>query len=647
MKPRFCQLLLLLFSMLLSANEVLAQQVPPKDMPLDSLMTWLQRNSDGVYKRDSAFYQYAHIALNRSIQEKNNQFIRACHYLMAHWHYGAAYRQQDSILYHLKQYVYHASLIDDKRWLAAAYIDYGTILKDLGRYKEGEKQLFNAIDIYEQLKDQAGIAECYRRLCDFARHVSDFQEAIRCGELAVKMHRENSSSMEQQMDPLMCLMTAYNEAGQPAKAIEQANRLLDARKKGLIEDDVYNKIYIYQQRALAYIALQRYEQAIADHQAQLKLYSALDKKEIKEGPNYENIAMIAYLKKEYAAAIPSFLKYIEYEQSQQNEISIIAARLKLADCYDKTGNPEEAYHQALEAAAIQKKDYENKLAAIRTELRDKYEADQKEETIQQQQSRLQEQQIIQWLSLGVAGLLALLLAGLFLTYRNNRRRSLQLQSLNEALGQTNVQLDQRNVQNEILLKEIHHRVKNNLEIVSSLLALQSAQIKDAEVQDALQAGQNRVQSMGILHQKLYQGENLAAIEMKDYFINLSEGLLDTFNAEDRVKIECAMQELELDVDTAVPIGLIVNELLTNALKYAFPEGQAGTIKLSLESVDAATLQLRIADNGVGKEIGKAAQGTGFGTQLVNLLTRQLEGTMTQEVHNGTIISFQFKKTKAA
>lgn len=135
--------------------------------------------------------------------------------------------------------------------------------------------------------------------------------------------------------------------------------------------------------------------------------------------------------------------------------------------------------------------------------------------------------------------------------------------------------------------------------------------------------------------------------MKDYFINLSEGLLDTFNAEDRVKIECAMQELELDVDTAVPIGLIVNELLTNALKYAFPEGQAGTIKLSLESVDAATLQLRIADNGVGKEIGKAAQGTGFGTQLVNLLTRQLEGTMTQEVHNGTIISFQFKKTKAA
>ncbi|HMO38745.1 MAG TPA: histidine kinase dimerization/phosphoacceptor domain -containing protein [Saprospiraceae bacterium] len=559
---------------------------------------------------------------------------------MAHWHYGAAYRQQDSILHHLKQYVYHASLIDDKRMLAATYIDYGTILKDLGRYKEGEKELFNAIDIYEQLKDQAGIAKCYRRLCDFARHVSDFQEAIRCGELAVKMHRENGSSMEQQMDPLLCMMTAYNEAGQPEKAIEQANRLLDARKKGLIEDDVFNKVYIYQQRALAYIVLQRYEQAIADYEAILRLESSIDKKELKEGPIYETIAMIAYLKKEYAAAIPSFLKYIEYEQAQQNEVATITARLQLAECYDKINNPQEAYRQVLEAAAIQKKDYENKLAAIRAELRDKYEADQKEETIQQQQSRLQQQQIIQWLSLGVVGLFALLLAGLLLTYRNNRRRNLQLQSLNQNLVK-------KNQENELLLKEIHHRVKNNLEIVSSLLSLQSAQMEDSEVQNALQASRSRVQSMGILHQRLYQGENLAAIEMKDYLINLSEGLLDTFNAEDRVKIECAMQELELDVDTAVPIGLIVNELLTNALKYAFPEGKPGAIKLSLESMDAETLQLRIADNGVGKKMGAAVQGTGFGTQLVNLLTRQLEGIMTQEVNNGTIISFQFKKTKVA
>ncbi len=106
-----------------------------------------------------------------------------------------------------------------------------------------------------------------------------------------------------------------------------------------------------------------------------------------------------------------------------------------------------------------------------------------------------------------------------------------------------------------------------------------------------------------------------------------------------------MQEIS-EVTNFGQLG-IVNELLTNALKYAFPQGQAGAIKMSLEFMDAETSHLRIADNGVGKELGVAAQGTGFGTQLVALLTRQLEGTMTQETNNGTIILLQFKKTKAA
>jgi len=118
-------------------------------------------------------------------------------------------------------------------------------------------------------------------------------------------------------------------------------------------------------------------------------------------------------------------------------------------------------------------------------------------------------------------------------------------------------------------------------MVKSLIALQSAQIEDSATKDAMIASQNRVQSMGIIHQKLYQGTNLGAIEMKDYFVNLSDGILDAFDAEDKIKIEFAMDELELDVDTAVPIGLIVNELLTNALKYAFPKTNTGKISIQL------------------------------------------------------------------
>lgn len=198
---------------------------------------------------------------------------------------------------------------------------------------------------------------------------------------------------------------------------------------------------------------------------------------------------------------------------------------------------------------------------------------------------------------------------------------------------------------ELLLREIHHRVKNNLEVVSSLLALQSAQINDAQTKDAMQESQNRVQSIGIVHQKLYQGANLGAIEMKDYFINLSESILDSFGADKRVTIECAMEKLDVDIDTAVPLGLIVNELLTNTLKYAFPEGQQGKVQIKLQKQKDGVLQLEVSDNGVGKS--GITKGTGFGGQLVSLLTQQLSGTMKEEVKDGTKIYFEFKTGKAA
>jgi two-component sensor histidine kinase len=261
----------------------------------------------------------------------------------------------------------------------------------------------------------------------------------------------------------------------------------------------------------------------------------------------------------------------------------------------------------------------------------------------------------------------LLLAGLllfsiiaFVLFKSNKMKvkaNLVLKEKNDEIEKTvtqlkatQVSLAARNEENELLLKEIHHRVKNNLEVVSSLLALQSSQIDDPSVQSAMLASQNRVHSMGIIHQKLYQGENLAAIEMRDYFINLSDNILDSFNAEGHIKVECDMPKLVLDVDTAVSIGLITNELLTNSLKYAFNENDKGAINISLtEQVATANTEgvylLKISDNGIGKPVNEKAKGTGFGTQLVNLLTKQLDGKLTYEINNGTIVTLIFNKPK--
>jgi two-component system, sensor histidine kinase PdtaS len=253
---------------------------------------------------------------------------------------------------------------------------------------------------------------------------------------------------------------------------------------------------------------------------------------------------------------------------------------------------------------------------------------------------------------------ALLLSALiisFILYRNNRNKqkaNLSLKDKNDKIEKTLAELKvtqtslvARNAENELLLKEIHHRVKNNLEVVSSLLALQSNQIDDANTKEAMQEGQNRVQSIGIVHQKLYQGKDLGAIEMKDYFINLSESILDSFGAQQRVQVECAMDALNVDVDTAVPLGLIVNELLTNTIKYAFPDGRSGKVQIRLVQTANGNLHMQVSDNGVGKS--GSTSGTGFGGQLISLLTQQLDGTMKEENNNGTHIYFEFKPVKAA
>ena len=312
----------------------------------------------------------------------------------------------------------------------------------------------------------------------------------------------------------------------------------------------------------------------------------------------------------------------------------------LTDIYRARGD----YEQALASyqAYTQLKDsvFSVKKERLAADMEGKYKSAKKDLELLAKDTTIAEQQITQRIYIGLAVGLLLLSAGLLYYYKKRQQRNQELQRLN-------AQLDAKNQQNELLIKEIHHRVKNNLELVKSLIALQSAQLEDSATKDVMIASQNRVQSMGIIHQKLYQGQHLGSVEMKEYFLNLGEGILDTFSAEERVKIECAMDQLKLDVDTAVPIGLIVNELLTNALKYAFPADIPGTIRISLAQPDAETLTLSVADDGVGKAMGVAPKGTGFGSQLVQLLTQQLNGQMHEECQDGTRVSFRFYLNRAA
>ena len=197
---------------------------------------------------------------------------------------------------------------------------------------------------------------------------------------------------------------------------------------------------------------------------------------------------------------------------------------------------------------------------------------------------------------------------------------------------------------EALLKEIHHRVKNNLQVVSSLLGLQSRTINDPGVRKMFQESQNRVHSMALLHESLYQSDNLSQIDFPAYIRQLADYLFRCYGmtAEGRVSLRTELDELSLTLDAAVPCGLIINELVSNALKYAFPEGREGEIHIGLHGEPNSMARLVIADNGIGLH-GDVDWSTtrSLGLRLVRSLAMQLGAKLEVKSQAGTEVQLMF------
>lgn len=217
------------------------------------------------------------------------------------------------------------------------------------------------------------------------------------------------------------------------------------------------------------------------------------------------------------------------------------------------------------------------------------------------------------------------------------------QQTNKELADKNQIITRALAEKEILLREIHHRVKNNLQIISSLLRLQSRQIKDSAALDALREGQNRVKSMALIHQNLYQDETLTSIELQDYVSKLIDSLFYSYNIEsDRIKLVKEIDPIRMDVDTLIPLGLILNELLTNALKYAFPDGRKGRIKISLKEKED-TLYLTVEDNGIG--MPDKIREDSFGQRMVSSFANKLNAKIEITSQNGTRIHMKTNSYK--
>ncbi len=509
------------------------------------------------------------------------------------------------------------------------------------------QQARQAIAIAEKLEDELSLAYAYYAISYNFINARKVTEALEYIDKSIQIYQKHG-----QIYRIAVLMenkiTGYLQLGNPQAALKAANELMQTiPQDNPTANKTTNNHYLGKalyNRAKAYMQLNQYNQALTDNEALQVLISDNGTSLVDAAYIFQK-AKILHAQEAYKLSQALCLTLLQHPTVKAERFLGYTYELLSKNC-EALNQYKSAYKYHLAFEKYEALETVNTANLKMEELQAKYEAEKNAATIATQKQRLSQQRIQQWLALGFTGILGLLF---FQTYRNAKTRKVSNEALrmsNQQLGESNQLLAEKNKENEVLIKEIHHRVKNNLEIVSSLLELQAAQLPDSITQSILMDSQNRVQSMGIIHQKLYQKGNLKSVEMLDYFKNLKESLLESFNAWDKMQIDLNMEKINLDVEVATPIGLIVNELITNAWKYAFPvalfQDKKGIIRIHLTQKENQQLQLVVADNGVGKQANDPIKGTGFGSQLIYLLTKQLNGNLKEEVENGTTFTFDFQ-----
>jgi two-component sensor histidine kinase len=233
---------------------------------------------------------------------------------------------------------------------------------------------------------------------------------------------------------------------------------------------------------------------------------------------------------------------------------------------------------------------------------------------------------------------------LLLTIIQRRKRTTKLKEKSKQIEEQNKIIEKALVEKETLLKEIHHRVKNNLQLISGLLELQAVQFDDENVKEMMEEGKSRVRSMSLIHQQLYQSNDLGKIDFREYLNKLTNDIAIAFNKQEKeIKFQIKVKQFTLDINNAVPLGLIVNELITNAYKHAFKGRNKGNIIIEVVQVENEQTQLRIIDDGIGlpKEFDPYSKNS-LGLRLVQGLIRQLDGEYAYECKNGAQFVLQFK-----
>lgn len=517
---------------------------------------------------------------------------------------SGAGRYYDALETGLEAYEYFSNKEGEEAYSGLVSSVIASIYNKLERKKEAIRQFEISLDWCQKSVHPNCISSTLLRLAELHLKEGEIDAAwnfVIQSEETIKDHPNL-----QWKRPLIDLtkVKVYLAMEKPNEAIATLNSALHPMEKLNLPVDL---AWLHHYYAQAYIANNQYYKALEHNNTTLEIGNKSEHRTLTQNAHYTNSIIFEKLGQSKKAL-----------ESLRNSNAIreaILSKEKIAQINDLDGK----YKAAVQQTKISNLEKENALNEL---------------TIQRSKQRK-----FIWI-----GSIVILFVGSLILFYYLRRKS----RTNALLEEKNAIISKSLQDKDILLREIHHRVKNNLQVVSSLLNLQANYISDDAALEAITEGKNRVSSMALIHQNLYGEQNLTSINCQAYFNDLIENLFDSYNIdEDRIGLSKNIADLDIDVDTMIPLGLIVNELVTNALKHAFKEkNKGGVIEVTLDETNNV-LRLTIADNGIGITENQFWNSDSFGNKMIKAFKQKLNADITVRNRQGTEVCMTIKNYKIA
>jgi two-component sensor histidine kinase len=528
--------------------------------------------------------------------------------------------------------------LNDQRGMSSASNNIGLLYDSEGLYADALKFYYVSLRINERLKDKASISYSYNNIGGVNDLLGNYQEALVFYFKSLKLKKElrNLAGVANTNNNIG---EVYKRSGKYEEAMRYYLESLQQKKELGNKPGMANTL---NNIGDVFLLKSDHRQALNYYNQSLQLFSETADKAGRATVN-NNIGILYFKTLQYALAA----EYLQKGLSLAIEVGLTPeqrrAYMALAEICEATGNYKQANEYIKLNTTVEDSLLNEKNNKLMSEMQAKYESDQnkKEIILLTKEKDLQQLEIYNSRILVVSVLTGFILLLILVVVMI--RGSRQKQQANQLLVEQNTSITRQKEEKELLLKEIHHRVKNNLQIINSLLRLQSYQVEDKKVLALFEECQNRILSMAIIHEKLYKSKDLANIHAEEYINTLAEGLIRSYrtNKEVELKVECTVETV--GIDTLMPLGLILNELISNSLKYAFTGRNNGKIIIRLYKKGSDQLEMLVTDNGVGLPADFSWENsTTLGIELIKTLVGQINGSIAITSVQGTSFKITFQ-----